>query len=1486
MIRNRVSWGFGLMALLVLTFGMAACGGSEPAPVVQPPAPPPAPPPFQPQAVEVALGEAGGNITLMTTESGGFTLNGELFESGGSVTAENGNTYLLVLADGNWNAAFQAMEIMVTLGITEETVALTQAEDGTYWLGDMAVQSGVTMATATNGNVYTLMITTDDAGMIAWTAAYVEPVVNVPLGLSGDIAMIKKSEDGSYWLGDITVESGETMATAANGNTYTLSMADGEWSAAYVAMTGTVAIGGTGLAIDAVRDEAGSWTAVHPLTGETIALTEGGMVAAGDNQYMLSSDGAGSWTAAYVAYSAPVMLGTSGPITLVRAEDGTYWHGDALVENGSTVTAMNGNEYTLTMADGEWSAAYVAYEAMVMLGASGTTIALTRAEDGTYWHGDALVENGSMATAVNGNTYTLTMADGEWTAMYNASAQTVALGSSGSSATVMTEEDGSYSVNGMAIASGGEVAAENGNTYMLTLADGAWSADYVPTTMDIGGTGLTAVSLEDGSGYDVDGSTLPVSGQGDVTTADGAMYHVVMDDGELMGTRFDGAIDTTTDFTTNSLPLPALSANDPDTAVNETRANLILTGSAAEGNEGLFSMGALLGGGMASDEGARFVDSAVEEIGEVRSDVAGLLALETAPATLETILETQWSKLEAALDDIFGTSSAADANPDSAVRMTAPREEDILDEIDDILDALSTEDAFAEATAADGRGVFASQELSASAASDAFNRVKWTAAVTMGATGATRYGTAIRKSTDDAKTGLTTEEFGAFSYSTTAETLRTADAAAVSLTGIASYSGGTEAISGKGTTYSGTMDLQVRFAANSVSGVVKDLLDADGLRWQHNFADVDRIVLDDGTLQRNAMWNNTGGTNATVFFTADSGLLRPISSIENTFRGILLGKGADAGSQASGTWSVNAAGSSNYLTGGYGVEHVSDASRPLPGADSGGTSNGALMSTQPVADVTTPTVSIGDGKLTVKVGDYGWAGRGGDTEPPTYQALMDDQATPEPILVTAEFDLETLAASAAPSATTVNGAKHVDTVISTLEAQRDQLATLQGLGTRTEQTRTAEAAAWQIVQDTVAFSLFGGDLPQKLEGSYTDNENNLQDDALDLIDRVLDALSSASKFQAAADPNGTGIFDYFNTEVPDDEQTDADESKGHFISYDAAGDRRYETTGRARPIAAFLGEREYKVIASLGTTNYTRFGIWRRESTESAEREPSNVLTAHGGPGTFAYSPLDPTQAGTQTNPSFPLDGSARYTGETVAVMGTVVLTGTAMVDVSWTAATDLDLVVDGTSDGDSNAGSMTLTLSNLADADGDPLAYTGTIGGATTPGEGYEIADIVFSSLAIDVGRPGGNSGHLLVGTGTEGEGDDVETFTYGEVAPASVRYRLATPGLGDQPGDGALAKALFVGQGRRRSAGRDRHVDVEPHRGISRARRRNEGGNCCSHPRRLRSRDPLTVTRNQSSNKPKGERATAPPFLLCAEQFRVLEGASPRDSLMEVKS
>ncbi len=933
----------------------------------------------------------------------------------------------------------------------------------------------------------------------------------------------------------------------------------------------------------------------------------------------------GMFSAEYVVPPAlSVPLGTSGSaVDVVRNEDGTYSADGEVITAETMVTAANGNVYRAVLSPEGIPVGVMHVAAMqdVMLGDLGGSVTLTQAEDMSWWYGETAVADGYVHTAANGNMYALTLdSEGMWSAMYQQVEVTVALGTQ-ESVTLVRAEDMSWWLGSEGVDVGSEVMSDSGNTYSLWYTDGVWSASFEPESMMIEGTGLVATTREGDDAYDVadglvgtSGDPLPSTGVGDVMDGD-AMYHVWMEDGALMGARFDAAIDTDTDRNTATLSeLPFLSANDADTPGNELRTHLVATGSNADGR-GMFSMGALLGSGMASDESKRFVDEAVEKIEGVQAYVSAVLALDDPLENLETrVLPGQWAELNVALDDIFGTDSDNTEEADrtfAIARDRAPPPEDILDEIADILDALSSESSFVAATAEDGGGVFESRELSASAASDAFNRVRWSADATLGMTGSTRYGTVVRNVSGNATTKPSIaagDDYGAFSYSTMNQTVRTADAAAVSLTGIARYSGGTRAVSGTGKAYSGMMDLEVRFRANEVTGVVTGLEDADGLPWQHNFADVSQIVLDDATLRRNATWVDSG-TTGTVFYTRDSGILRPFSALENTFEGILLGQGADAGSEANGVWSVGTAGTTaNYLAGGFGVVHVADATRPTPSGDDGSGAEAKLFSTLQgaAANENNASATIADGVLTVKTRSYGWTDGENGKE---YQPLTDNMGTPavdaddEAVLTTAKIDLAALAASGAQ---TINGPKWADGVVATLERERDLLSTLQGLdGVDTD---FAKEDSWERVQDAVRYNLFGGLLPVQLAEDYDEVES----EAIDLIDRALDALSSNAKLEAALDPDGTGIFDHYQTDGDDDNLTDTadDADFGNYRYYDSAARRNevvsntpFDTTNlgtdngeearrvNGRTIAQVRNEREYKVFSAMGTTDFTRFGL-------------------------------------------------------------------------------------------------------------------------------------------------------------------------------------------------------------------------------------------------------------------------------------------------------
>ena len=113
-----------------------------------------------------------------------------------------------------------------------------------------------------------------------------------------------------------------------------------------------------------------------------------------------------------------VSLGSSGEtVTLVRASDGSWWVGGALVVSGETSwLASNGNEYTLEITEnGSWVAAYSAQQVRVRLGERGYIVTLTKAEDGSYWRGSMEVQSGiTMIFTPDGKRYRLYWRDGRW----------------------------------------------------------------------------------------------------------------------------------------------------------------------------------------------------------------------------------------------------------------------------------------------------------------------------------------------------------------------------------------------------------------------------------------------------------------------------------------------------------------------------------------------------------------------------------------------------------------------------------------------------------------------------------------------------------------------------------------------------------------------------------------------------------------------------------------------------------------------------------------------------------------------------------------------------------------------------------------------------------------------------------------------------------------------------------------------------------------
>ncbi|MDE0107258.1 MAG: hypothetical protein OXN96_05590, partial [Bryobacterales bacterium] len=834
---------------------------------------------------------------------------------------------------------------------------------------------------------------------------------------------------------------------------------------------------------------------------------------------MISDDG--MFSAEYVQPPAlSIPLGNSGSSVQVRRNEnltfsamiGGEW---VMITADTTVMAENGNVYAAVLSPEGVPIGVMHVAAMqeVMLGALGGTVTLTQAEDMTWWLGEAEVKDGYVHTAANGNMYALMMdAEGMWSAMYQSVMVMVALGPNGS-VTLERAEDMSWWYGSVAVATDGTAEVMgNDRTYTLWYTDGVWTARFEPESMEImGAGGLMVFSREADDMYDVEsvgsGMTLDASGAGDITTSAGAMYRVMMMDGMLTGTRFDGAPKGDTVYITVGLdsdlaPDAEVSyiADDRETAFNEANTMVTIAGEK-------ISLGDLLGSGMASKAAAasdgmpgEFVKSAVDVLMDLLTE-AELYAKYQAVATddagrgaFDGRLNNIAERAQGAVDMIFGTN-ATDGDvvkkvnivddgvlptEDPAATTAATdyiRATQTVRGLNRLLDALSSADAFVDATKKGNNGVF-EDALGADAAMKAFSANKSEYMVYFGTTENTRYGAIALKERvsdeftptggtamveaaavhgtqfeyDGATTGNTDDNVeigrvGAFSYANVNDTLRSRN---LLQTGGAVYTGGTVAATPAGTLYSGDMRIDVNFRQQSVFGRVSGLRDKDNNLWKYLDSDVDTIYLPRQNYNSRTQFGGDNTTNeddmrlgqgtfktATIVYSQSQGFsTTPTEQPTNArFAGRFIGSD---GAEITGTWSLgqpvegetdNAAtafdesAKSNNLDviyGSYGVTRQ-DSSGPVGAADA---SAGGRVKTEAVLPGTVDGTSLGatfaGDKDTAGILRLGKRSTGGGEDTNNDFALTKIFANP----------------GANPKKTVNNSPTHVNVVVDHIEAQR------------------------------------------------------------------------------------------------------------------------------------------------------------------------------------------------------------------------------------------------------------------------------------------------------------------------------------------------------------------------------------------------------------------------------------------------------------------
>ena len=217
-----------------------------------PPSSPSTPPPFQPEPVEVALGASGQSITLMTTEAGGYTLNGSPITSGVIYTAANGS-YRLTFSGTTWTATFVPETMDVALGNSGESVTIVQSETGGYLLNGELITSETTHQ-ASNGATYGIAFGPDGP-----VAVYIPSMITVILGeLGGEIVLTPAEDQQSYLLDSEVFHSGTVIES--NGRSYRVTRdASGNWTAAYEGRRVSLRLGDSGSGVILREGEDGSW---------------------------------------------------------------------------------------------------------------------------------------------------------------------------------------------------------------------------------------------------------------------------------------------------------------------------------------------------------------------------------------------------------------------------------------------------------------------------------------------------------------------------------------------------------------------------------------------------------------------------------------------------------------------------------------------------------------------------------------------------------------------------------------------------------------------------------------------------------------------------------------------------------------------------------------------------------------------------------------------------------------------------------------------------------------------------------------------------------------------------------------------------------------------------------------------------------------------------------------------------------------------------
>ena len=857
--------------------------------------------------------------------------------------------------------------------------------------------------------------------------------------------------------------------------------------------------------------------------------------------------------------------------------------------------AQNGNRYTLLFgADGQWQAMFVQPDPQrVALGASGRTVQVTMLENGTFQLDGGPLWTGEIRDTGGGAKYRFSLgSDGRWSAAYVPEPITVPLGAHGGTIRVVRQESGMWILGSRTILSGHQVQGSNGHTYVLTLVGGAWRAEPQPLSIQVSlqgaGGSIFLTRLEDGT--HLHAGTAVTSG--DVISVRGSNYRLT----ELPGGRWRAALTSSPPGPPTRPPLPGepLTSDalvsyvgvSPRVRLTDENGNGSRQGTILNVNDLDYSVSALFTHGR-DDREITFAEEALASITEELKDIETLIFLAGSTREMDAEIERRWDRVTDHLDKLFpyeGSRLIGSNTP--KLRSGRIDYDEVVEEIQDVLAALSTSSSFQDAIE---DGIFsASRRVDPDHSDDVYFAVRSVTKLGFGWTSATRYGAYSKQERNNASDALRfpsgTEGIGAFAYSPW-ETTRTYE---LPSSGEAFYYGETIAASREPAQaiYTGEIELRVRFASRQVTAMVSDLLDDRGFAWRYSLQEVDSIYLPTARLGTStASFGPTYPRTARISFDPISSRLNS-STLGADFEGRFVGSG-DA---AIGTWSLTSRGAV-ILAGGFGASQESGPTQPPPVVRPPVEPSGDLG-----VEVETYINARPDGN-----GDINLAARDSDN---------DRIEVPAPELFT-------------NGGAIVVGERLFDKARDTLQSRITLLGIYEDLFPSGSEALSNRQALWDSANKTLEDNIFGDLKQYPLGRAYPLSGSSLSrrdDEAIELLTDASYALSSAASFRNAVEDDG-----FFENIL---DQSKLDRGDYNFDDISAAVD--------------------YEVQVEYDHTQYTRFGAWAKVARDDALSTPT-LQTGDERPDVFAYSPVRQTVY-SSNDLNFPRGFTSTYVGRTLAV--------------------------------------------------------------------------------------------------------------------------------------------------------------------------------------------------------------------------------------------